>query len=102
MMDLFRMEAEERLSVLSQGLVALEGSGATADPYRAKARSPGWKPQFEKTTPVETHWNDEPSPLLLPDQLNNGLKLVCSETGVIQYWVPPLARKGVEKSKVKS
>ena len=30
MMDLFRMEAEERLSVLSQGLVALEGSGATA------------------------------------------------------------------------
>src|SRR5271157_4629586 len=30
MMDLFRMEAEERLAVLSQGLVALEGSGATA------------------------------------------------------------------------
>jgi two-component system, chemotaxis family, sensor histidine kinase and response regulator WspE len=30
MMDLFRMEADERLSVLSQGLVALEGSGATA------------------------------------------------------------------------
>ena len=30
MMDLFRMEAEERLSVLSQGLVALEGTGATA------------------------------------------------------------------------
>src|SRR5271157_5798088 len=31
MMDLFRMEAEERLAVLSQGLVALEGSGATAE-----------------------------------------------------------------------
>jgi two-component system sensor histidine kinase and response regulator WspE len=31
MMDLFRMEAEERLLVLSQGLVALEGSGATAE-----------------------------------------------------------------------
>ncbi|HKM56972.1 MAG TPA: chemotaxis protein CheA, partial [Isosphaeraceae bacterium] len=31
MMDLFRMEAEERLSVLSQGLVALERGGATAD-----------------------------------------------------------------------
>ncbi len=31
MMDLFRMEAEERLSVLSQGLVALEGAGATAE-----------------------------------------------------------------------
>jgi two-component system sensor histidine kinase and response regulator WspE len=30
MMDLFRMEAEERLAVLSQGLVALEGAGATA------------------------------------------------------------------------
>ena len=30
MMDLFRMEAEERLSALSQGLVALEGTGATA------------------------------------------------------------------------
>jgi two-component system sensor histidine kinase and response regulator WspE len=28
MMDLFRMEAEERLSVLSQGLVELEGTGA--------------------------------------------------------------------------
>ena len=25
MMDLFRMEADERLTVLSQGLVALEG-----------------------------------------------------------------------------
>ncbi|MBV8127547.1 MAG: hybrid sensor histidine kinase/response regulator [Planctomycetaceae bacterium] len=31
MMDLFRMEAEERLAVLSQGLVALEGTGATAE-----------------------------------------------------------------------
>ena len=31
MMDLFRMEAEERLAVLSQGLVALEGAGATAE-----------------------------------------------------------------------
>src|SRR5271157_1053219 len=31
MMDLYRMEAEERLAVLSQGLVALEGSGATAE-----------------------------------------------------------------------
>jgi two-component system sensor histidine kinase and response regulator WspE len=31
MMDLFRMEAEERLSVLSQGLVALEGGGAPAE-----------------------------------------------------------------------
>ena len=30
MMDLFRMEADERLSVLTQGLVALEGSGTTA------------------------------------------------------------------------
>ncbi|WP_261357716.1 hybrid sensor histidine kinase/response regulator [Aquisphaera insulae] len=30
MMDLFRMEAEERLTVLSEGLVALEGGGATA------------------------------------------------------------------------
>jgi two-component system sensor histidine kinase and response regulator WspE len=30
MMDLFRMEAEERLSALSQGLVALEGGAATA------------------------------------------------------------------------
>src|SRR5271157_3214463 len=30
MMDLFRMEAEERLAVLSQGLVALEGTGTTA------------------------------------------------------------------------
>ena len=31
MMDLFHMEAEERLAVLSQGLVALEGTGATAE-----------------------------------------------------------------------
>ena len=31
MMDLFRMEAEERLTVLSQGLVALEGSSATSE-----------------------------------------------------------------------
>src|SRR5208282_1381788 len=31
MMDLFRMEAEERLAVLSKGLVALEGTGATAE-----------------------------------------------------------------------
>ena len=31
MMDLFRMEAEERLAVLSQGLVALEGTGARAE-----------------------------------------------------------------------
>ena len=31
MMDLFRMEAEERLAVLSQGLVALEGTGATGE-----------------------------------------------------------------------
>ncbi|MBV8487515.1 MAG: chemotaxis protein CheA, partial [Planctomycetaceae bacterium] len=31
MMDLFRMEAEERLAVLSQGLVALEGGSATAE-----------------------------------------------------------------------
>ena len=30
MLDLFRMEAEERLLVLSQGLVALESTGATA------------------------------------------------------------------------
>ncbi|QEH31897.1 Gliding motility regulatory protein [Aquisphaera giovannonii] len=30
MMDLFRMEAEERLAVLSEGLVALEGGGASA------------------------------------------------------------------------
>ena len=35
MMDLFRMEADERLSVLSQGLVALEGTGATAATDRA-------------------------------------------------------------------
>src|SRR5947199_3926370 len=31
MMDLFRMEADERLTVLSQGLVALEGSSATSE-----------------------------------------------------------------------
>ncbi|MGC1722507.1 MAG: hybrid sensor histidine kinase/response regulator [Isosphaeraceae bacterium] len=31
MMDLFRMEAEERLAVLSQGLVALESTGATGE-----------------------------------------------------------------------
>ena len=29
MMDLFRIEAEERLTVLSQGLVALEEAGAS-------------------------------------------------------------------------
>ena len=31
MMDLFRMEAEKLLAVLSQGLVVLEGTGATAE-----------------------------------------------------------------------
>ena len=35
MMDLFRMEADERLTVLSQGLVALEGSSATSGGDRA-------------------------------------------------------------------
>ena len=39
MMDLFRMEAEERLAVLSQGLVSLEGAGATAEVIEPLMRS---------------------------------------------------------------
>ncbi|MFO0890912.1 MAG: hypothetical protein U0790_17435 [Isosphaeraceae bacterium] len=39
LMDLFRMEAEERLSVLSQGLVGLEGGGAA--PGRSSRRCGG-------------------------------------------------------------
>ena len=41
MMDLFRMEAEERLTVLSQGLVAARGIGASTGSDRAPhARGP--------------------------------------------------------------